>query len=69
MNLEVNSGRAFSVMSNEIDEMYDHGYRFFDLPVNPFDYTLAIICKESTQHPLLKEVCTFLQREYGVIEA
>jgi hypothetical protein len=49
--------------------MYDHGYRFFDLPVNPFDYTLAIICKESTQHPLLKEVCTFLQREYGVIEA
>ena len=65
MNLEVNSGRAFSVMSKEVDEMYDHGYHFIDLPVDPFDYTLAIICKESAQNTLLKDVCTFVQKECG----
>lgn len=62
MNLEVNSGRAFSIMSKEIDEMYDHGYRFLDLPVDPFEYTLAIICRRDT----LKDVCTFIQSKYRI---
>lgn len=65
MNLEVNSGRAFSVMSSEIDEMYDHGYQFLELPVDPFDYTLAIICRENARSTLLKDVCALVQSEYG----
>ena len=65
MNLEVNSGRAFSVMSSEIDEMYGRGYRFLDLPINPFDYTLAVICRGNAPCTLLKEACALVQSECG----
>lgn len=64
MNLEVNSGRAFSIMSGEVDEMYDRGYRFFDIPANPFDYTLALIFKNGTKNALLEDVCRFVRGEY-----
>ena len=64
MNLEVNSGRAFSIMSGEVDEMYDRGYRFFDLPVNPFDYTLALIFKNGIKNALLEDVCRVVREEY-----
>lgn len=65
MNLEVKSGRAFSIMSGEVDEMYDRGYRFFDIPAEPFDYTLALIYKNGVKNTLLKDVCRLVQEEYG----
>ena len=61
MNLEVDSGRAFAIMSSKIDEMHDRGYKFFDLPCNPFDYTLALICKNDAENEFLEEVCSVIQ--------
>ena len=66
MNLEVDSGRAFAVMSSKIDEMHDRGYKFFDLPTTPFDYTLALIYKNEAGNDFLKEVCRVIQCVFKV---
>jgi hypothetical protein len=44
-----------------IDEMYDRGYKFFDLPGETFDYTLALICKNGSESDIVERACDVVQ--------
>ena len=66
MNLEVESGRAFAILTSTIDEMNGREYKFFDLPVESFDYTLALICKKGAEQDFVEEACGIVQ---NILEA
>lgn len=64
MSLEVDGGRAFAVMANEIDELHDRGYKFFDLPCQPFNYALAVIYKNGVRSEFMEDVYRFIQASF-----
>lgn len=64
MSLEVDSGRAFAIMANEIDELHDRGYKLFDLPCQPFHYTLAVIYKNSVRGEFMEDIYNFIREAF-----
>lgn len=64
MSLAVDSGRAFAIMANKVDELHDRGYKFFDLPCQPFHYTLAVIYKNGVRIEFMEDVCKFIQETF-----
>ncbi len=64
MSLEVDGGRAFAIMASEIDELYDRGYKFFDLPCQPFNYALAVIYNNGVRSEFMEDICRFIQGSF-----
>lgn len=64
MKLEVDGGRAFAIVAGPVDEVYDQGYKMFELPCHSFLYKLALICNSSVNTPFVEEVCDLIQSTF-----
>lgn len=64
MRLELDRGRAFSIMPSEIDEVCDYGYKIFDLPGQPLTYTLSLIHSQTVKSASLEQICDFIRSRF-----
>ena len=64
LRLEMDRGQVFTIVTSELDETCERGYKAFALPCQPFLYTLALVFNNLVRDSFPEQVGAFIRTHF-----